>query len=124
MNNTSRITIFAILILFASGLYSFANFRENKVNGKINIISQKFLVLLAMALGFGSIEYLFKIPGFILVKDLLSPVQIQMIWLFVTSISVILFQRLYLKQTIQEHSYISFTIIFAILIIEMYMKSK
>ena len=75
-----------------------------------------------MAVGFASIEYLFKIPGFILIKDVLSPVQIQMVWLFATSISVILFQKLYLKQIIQQHSYISFALIFAILIIEMYNK--
>jgi uncharacterized protein (DUF486 family) len=122
MNDLSRIIIFSILLLFASGFYSFANFRENKVNSKINIISQKFLIILAMAVGFASIEYLFKIPGFILIKDVLSPVQIQMVWLFATSISVILFQTLYLKQIIQQHSYISFALIFAILIIEMYSK--
>ena len=122
MNDLSRIIIFSILLLFASGFYSFANFRENKVNSKINIISQKFLIILAMAVGFASIEYLFKIPGFILIKDVLSPVQIQMVWLFATSISVILFQKLYLKQIIQQHSYISFALIFAILIIEMYSK--
>jgi uncharacterized protein (DUF486 family) len=75
-----------------------------------------------MAVGFASIEYLFKIPGFILIKDVLSPVQIQMVWLFGTSISVILFQTFYLKQIIQPHSYISFALIIAILIIEMYSK--
>jgi uncharacterized protein (DUF486 family) len=122
MNDLSRIIIFSILLLFASGFYSFANFRENKVNSKINIISQKFLIILAMAVGFASIEYLFKIPGFILIKDVLSPVQIQMVWLFGTSISVILFQTFYLKQIIQPHSYISFALISVILIIEMYNK--
>lgn len=122
MNDLSRIIIFSILLLFASGFYSFANFRENKVNSKINIISQKFLIILAMAVGFASIEYLFKIPGFILIKDVLSPVQIQMVWLFGTSISVILFQTFYLKQIIQPHSYISFALISVILIIEMYSK--
>lgn len=124
MNDLSRIIIFVLLILVASILYSFANFKEDAVKGKINIISQKFLILLVIALSFGSLEYLFKIPGFILVKDLLSPVQLQMIWLFATSISVILFQRLYLNQIIQRHSYITFSLIFIILIIEMYMKSK
>ena len=124
MNNISRIILFSILILSSSVLYSFANFRENKIKGNINIISQKFLVILAMAIGFGCIEYLFKIPGFILVKDVLNPVEIQMIWLFTTSISVLLFQRLYLRQTIQRHSYLSFSLIFVILIIEMYMKIK
>ena len=122
MNDLFRIIMFAILILFSSGFYSFANFKENKVNGKINIISQKFLIILAMAVGFASIEYLFKIPGFILIKDVLSPVQIQMVWLFGTSISVILFQTFYLKQIIQPHSYISFALISVILIIEMYNK--
>jgi len=122
MNDLSRIIIFLILLIFASGFYSFANFREHKVNGKINIISQKFLIILAMAICFASIEYLFKIPGFILIKDVLSPVQIQMVWLFATSISVILFQNIYLKQNIQRHSYISFTLISIILVIEMYYK--
>jgi len=124
MNNIFIIILFAILVILSSGLYSYANFRVNKINGKINIISQKFLIILALSIGFGSIEYFFKIPAFILIKELLSPIQIQMIWLFVTSISVIIFQKLYLKQTIQPHSYITFTLIFAILIIEMYMRIK
>lgn len=124
MNNIFVIILFAILVIFASGLYSYANFRENKIKGKINLTSKKFLIILALSMGFGSIEYIFKIPAFILIKDVLTPIQIQMIWLFVTSCSVILFQKLYLKQTIHTHSYITFALIFAILIIEMYMKIK
>jgi len=84
--------------------------------------TQMLKSILAMSIGFASIEYLFKISGIIFIKDVLSPVQIQMVWLFATSISVILFQTLYLKQIIQPHSYISFALIFAILIIEMYSK--
>jgi len=113
MNNIFVIILFAILVIFASGLYSYANFRENKMNSKINLISKKFLIIFAMSIGFGSIEYIFKVPAFILIKDVLTPMQIQMIWLFVTSFSVILFQSLYLKQTIHPHSYITFTLIFA-----------
>jgi uncharacterized protein (DUF486 family) len=82
-------------------------------------MSMKFLPLIAISLGYAFFEYSFKIPGYYLVKDLLSPIELQMVWLMFTSLSVILFQKFFLKKEMQFHSCVSFSLILLILIIDM-----
>jgi uncharacterized protein (DUF486 family) len=106
----------------ASLAYSFGNFSEAKNKTNVNIISLDFLPIVAIALGYAFLEYSFKIPGYYLVRDILSPLDLQMLWLLITSISVILFQKFYLNKEIQFHSYVTFALIIIILIIDMQFK--
>jgi uncharacterized protein (DUF486 family) len=122
MNKIVKLLIFGVFIFMASLAYSFANFSEAKNKTNVNILSLEFLPLVAIALGYAFFEYSFKIPGYYLVRDILSPLELQMIWLLITSISVILFQKFYLNKEIQFHSYVTFALIIIILIIDMQFK--
>jgi len=122
MNNILKLLIFSIFIFISSLTYSFANFSEAKNKTNVNIISLEFLPVIAMALGYAFLEYSFKIPGYYLVRDILTPIELQMIWLLLTSISVILFQKFYLNKEIQFHSCVTFALIIIILIIDMQFK--
>jgi len=122
MNKIVKLLIFVVFIFIASLAYSFANFSEAKNKTNIDILSLKFLPLVAIALGYAFVEYSCKIPAYYLVRDILSPIDLQMFWLIFTSMSVMLFQKFYLKQEIQFHSYIAFILIMLILIIDMQFK--
>lgn len=122
MNKIVKLLIFGVFIFMASLAYSFANFSEAKNKTNVNILSLEFLPLVAIALGYAFLEYSFKIPGYYLVRDILSPLDLQMLWLLITSISVILFQKFYLNKEIQFHSYVTFALIIIILIIDMQFK--
>jgi len=110
------------LLFLSSLMYSFASFSETENKKSINILSLDFLLVIAVALGYASFEYAFKIPGYYLVRDIFTPVELQMVWLLLTSISVLLFQKFYLGKVIHLHSYISFSLIVLILIIDMQFK--
>ena len=122
MNNVVKFFIFVILIFMSSMAYSFANFSEAKHKNTIDILSLDFLPIVAISLGYAFFEYLFKIPGYYLVRDLFTPIELQMFWLLFTSISVILFQTVFLKKEMQFHSCVSFSLILLILIIDMQFK--
>lgn len=122
MKNTVKLLIFGVLAFMASMSYSFANFSEAKHKNTIDIMSLEFLPLIAIALGYAFFEYSLKIPGYYLVRDILSPIELQMFWLLFTSISVILFQKFYLNKEIQFHSCVTFALIIIILIIDMQFK--
>lgn len=122
MNKIVKLLIFGVFIFMASLAYSFGNFSEAKNKTNVNILSLEFLPLVAIALGYAFLEYSFKIPGYYLVRDIISPLELQMIWLLITSISVILFQKFYLNKEIQFHSYVTFALIIIILIIDMQFK--
>ena len=118
MNNAVKYFIFVILVFMSSLSYSFANFSETNHKQNVDIISIDFLPLIAISLGYAFFEYVLKIPGYYLVKDLLSPIELQMVWLLFTYFSVILFQKFFLKKEIQFHSCVSFSLILLILIID------
>ena len=122
MNNILKLLIFGIFIFIASLAYSFANFSEAKNKTNVNIISLEFLPIIAIALGYAFFEYSLKIPGYYLVRDILTPIELQMVWLLFTSISVILFQKFYLNKEIQFHSCVTFALIIIILMIDMQFK--
>ena len=122
MNNVVKFFIFVILIFMSSMAYSFANFGETKHKNTIDILSLDFLPIIVISLGYAFFEYLFKIPGYYLVRDLFTPIELQMFWLLFTSISVILFQTVFLKKEMQIHSCVSFSLILLILIIDMQFK--
>ena len=122
LKGTLKLLIFGIFMFLASFSYSFANFSEAKQKTNVNIISLEFLAIIAIALGYAFIEYFLKIPAYHSVSDILSPIELQMIWLLLTSVSVILFQKFYLNKEIQFHSYVTFALIIVILIIDMQFK--
>ena len=122
MNKIVKLLIFGVFIFMASFAYSFANYSEAKNKTNVNILSLEFLPLVAIALGYAFLEYSFKIPGYYLVRDILSPLDLQMLWLLITSISVILFQKFYLNKEIQFHSCVTFALIIIILMIDMQFK--
>lgn len=122
MNNILKLLIFGIFIFIASLSYSFANFSEAKNKTNVNIISLEFLPIVAISLGYAFFEYSLKIPGYYLVRDILTPIELQMVWLLFTSISVILFQKFYLNKEIQFHSCVTFALIIIILMIDMQFK--
>lgn len=52
MNKIVKLLIFVVFIFIASLAYSFANFSEAKNKTNIDILSLKFLPLVAIALGY------------------------------------------------------------------------
>jgi len=122
MNKIEKILISGILLVLSSLLYSLANFSEAGNKNAVNILSLEFLLVIAIAIGYASSEYAFKIPAYHLLKDIFSPIELQMIWLLLTSVSVLLFQKFYLSKIIPLHSYISCALIVLILIIDMQYK--
>ena len=119
MNKIVKLLIFGVIIFMASMAYSFANFSELKNKTNLDIMSLEFLPLIVVALGYAFFEYSLKIPAYYLVKDFISPVELQMIWLLFTSICVILFQKIYLHKEIHFHSYVAFILIMFIIMIDM-----
>lgn len=122
MNKIEKILISGILLVLSSLVYSLANFSEAGNKNAVNILSLEFLLMIAISIGYASFEYGFKIPAYHLLKDIFSPIELQMIWLLLTSISVLLFQKFYLSKSIPLHSYISCALIVLILIIDMQYK--
>ena len=118
MNKAVKLLIYVVFMFIAGLAYSFANFSEAKTKTKIDLLPLDILPLIAIAIGYACIEYSFKIPAHYLVRDILSPIDIHLFWLLVSSIGVILFQIVYLNKEIKFHSYVAFVLIMLILIIE------
>ena len=111
----SRVLLFIIPIAIASFVYAAANFKE--ANNEKAALQE----VLAISLLFASMEYLLKVPAIHFIKGRISPLTIQLIWIFATFISVILFQKFYLEKTINMHSIIIGVLISILIGLELYL---
>ena len=69
---------FFIPMVLASCIYAVANFKES-TNKKSTLKD-----ILIISLFFASIEYLLKVPAIHFIKGKISPLTIQLVWIFAT----------------------------------------
>jgi len=111
------LVIFAMFI--ASIIYAFANFSHANIKGK------PIYYLITISITFAIVEYIIKIPTYHHAHSnkLFDTSTLQMMWLILTSISVTLFDKYYLKNKVEEHTYLSLMAVVMILILESYFKT-
>lgn len=111
------LVIFAMFI--ASIIYAFANFSHTNIKGR----SIYYLIIISIT--FTIVEYIIKIPTFHHAHNnkLFDTTTLQMLWLILTSISVTLFDKYYLKNKVEEHTYLTLTAVVMILMLESYFKT-
>ena len=107
--------IFVIGIIVASCFYTIANFNEKSDH-------KGFIFILATSLMYAFFEYVIKIPLWYYVRDVISPLVIQITWTTVITIMVLLYQYFILKKSVHTISIllgiISMILVILIILIE------
>ena len=94
------LVIFFTCIPLAAILYAFSNFYQT------TMINSKISTMIIVSILFAALQLTIKIPIFHLSKDVFEPAMIHTIWIAMTFISVLLFQRFYLKKHTSIYSVI------------------
>lgn len=120
--NLKNIIGFLLTIIPASFIYVLANFGHPKIS-KPNFNNITKLIIISCI--YACFEYAFKIPSYyIFGLKMFNQLTLQMIWFSVTTISVILYEKYYLKQIIPFSSYLCVLGILILLYIESHLRAK
>ena len=107
---------FVVTLSFAAILYAIANFSHPRID---NPTVKNIIYLVIVSSSWALLEYCIKIPAYHLFGlKLYSQITLQMFWLILTTISVILLEKYYLKKNIPNSTYLIVTIIVLLLVIE------
>jgi uncharacterized protein (DUF486 family) len=119
MNNIVLYIVFVIAITIASVLYVLGNYYESTTKKTTPLY---YIVLISLL--FASLEYIVKIPTYYYYRKYLSPTQLQIIWISITSLMVVLYDTYFLHNKLSSHTKISFAIILTVLISEITLSSS
>ena len=116
--------IYGIGVIISAILYTYASFYSSTTFPEPKNL-KSWIVVIAIGVFFAAMEYVVKIPTYIIAHRFIEPSIITLIWFVVTFVFANLFQIFYLKQDVHIAVWIMGAIFFAeILLLVRYLKSK